>query len=1054
SGASGTQNRQMLLKAGDWLLGCAQNRPLLLLTGVASGAAAVALLLRAVRRRKKSEPPLPPGPRGWPVLGSLPSMDPTRMHESIARLCDQYGPLISYRLGAQRFVIVNDLAMADEMLQDENYTGRCQAAIFQRQSGGCGLLFSEGPLWKMHRRLALRTLRDFGFARDGSAKLIDSQTDDILADLREASESGSPVKVLDTFSEASNAVIATLTLGRQFKRGDPDLDFIRSAASGLFATRPLQGLSFLFPQLDWLVRLIPDTSDFTRLVAANQEFIRGQIRQRRELMGADVEAFQPECLCDVYIQERSRAEARGDFETFKDQQIISVVMDLFFAGTDTTARSLEWLMLYAAFEPAWQAKVHAELDKIVGRERRPLMRDKDRLPVTCAVIEEVYRLVSLSPLGMFHRAVGDGTVFRGYRIPSDALIFPFVYGMSRDAGVWPRPDEFLPERFLTAEGNFDRARASKNVPFSLGLRACAGRSLARMQVYLVFAAVLQRFRVRLAAGAIEQQRDVEDHLVQVPGMTYIEKRDFMQLKCLGFRLLLLLLLPRRHFDALRTTGTSGASGTQNRQMLLKAGDWLLGCAQNRPLLLLTGVASGAAAVALLLRAVRRRKKSEPPLPPGPRGWPVLGSLPSMDPTRMHESIARLCDQYGPLISYRLGAQRFVIVNDLAMADEMLQDENYTGRCQAAIFQRQSGGCGLLFSEGPLWKMHRRLALRTLRDFGFARDGSAKLIDSQTDDILADLREASESGSPVKVLDTFSEASNAVIATLTLGRQFKRGDPDLDFIRSAASGLFATRPLQGLSFLFPQLDWLVRLIPDTSDFTRLVAANQEFIRGQIRQRRELMGADVEAFQPECLCDVYIQERSRAEARGDFETFKDQQIISVVMDLFFAGTDTTARSLEWLMLYAAFEPAWQAKVHAELDKIVGRERRPLMRDKDRLPVTCAVIEEVYRLVSLSPLGMFHRAVGDGTVFRGYRIPSDALIFPFVYGMSRDAGVWPRPDEFLPERFLTAEGNFDRARASKNVPFSLGLRACAGRSLARMQVYLVFAAVLQRFRVRLAA
>uniref|UniRef100_A0A1I8J363 Cytochrome P450 n=1 Tax=Macrostomum lignano TaxID=282301 RepID=A0A1I8J363_9PLAT len=496
----------MMQRLSD-LLSQQQPGTLATLAATTAAAAGTLWLVRAWSTSgSRQKPPLPPGPRGWPLLGSLPNMDPKRSHESVLELCKTFGPIISYRLGSQLFIVINDYDLAKELLDDENFTGRSRSVVIQRQTGGCGLLFSEGLLWKQHRRLALKTLRDFGFAKDRSVEMVNIQLDDILTDLRDASESARPLNILDTFTEATNAVIATLTLGRQFRRGDPELEFVRTAARRLFAGRPLQNLPFLFPWTDYIVRLFPTSNEQNLVNMEILEFIQRQVQERLKLMGADIEGFEPECLCDVYIKERQKAEAAGDFESFKDMQVLRVVMELFMAGTDTTARSLEWLLLYMAFEQDWQSRVQAELDRVIDGERRPSMRDRDQLPLTCAVIEETYRIVSLTPFALFHRATQEDTVFHGYSFPTNALIFPFTYGMSRDPKVWARPNEFHPEHFLRPDGSF--AGSGKNIPFSMGRRVCVGESLGRMEVFLIFSAVMKLFKVCMADEYLSKREDI------------------------------------------------------------------------------------------------------------------------------------------------------------------------------------------------------------------------------------------------------------------------------------------------------------------------------------------------------------------------------------------------------------------------------------------------------------------------------------------------------------------------------------------------------------------
>ena len=107
------------------------------------------------------------------------------------------------------------------------------------------------------------------------------------------------------------------------------------------------------------------------------------------------------------------------------------VIDLFSAGMETTRTSLEWAFLYMALYPDVQAKVQAELDRMVGCERVPAMEDLKQLPFTEATICEILRASSVVPLGNPHAASED-TMFHGHLVPKGATIFSNLWAVHHD----------------------------------------------------------------------------------------------------------------------------------------------------------------------------------------------------------------------------------------------------------------------------------------------------------------------------------------------------------------------------------------------------------------------------------------------------------------------------------------------------------------------------------------------------------------------------------------------------------------------------------------------
>ncbi len=117
------------------------------------------------------------------------------------------------------------------------------------------------------------------------------------------------------------------------------------------------------------------------------------------------------------------------------------------------------------------------------------------MPYTEALMYEIMRKSSIASVGLFHRATED-VVFHGYDIPKDSYIIPNFHRVHHNPEYWERPDEFIPERFLTSDG----LKVQKNenlMPFSTGKRVCLGESLARDQFFLFLTCIFQRFEIQL-----------------------------------------------------------------------------------------------------------------------------------------------------------------------------------------------------------------------------------------------------------------------------------------------------------------------------------------------------------------------------------------------------------------------------------------------------------------------------------------------------------------------------------------------------------------------------
>ena len=118
------------------------------------------------------------------------------------------------------------------------------------------------------------------------------------------------------------------------------------------------------------------------------------------------------------------------------------------------------------------------------------------MPYTEAVIAESMRMSCTVPVVGFHRALQD-VKFHGYDIPKGTLLMQNLHYMHHDPKIWGNPEEFQPERFLSADGkSFKKHEAL--TPFSIGKRACLGETLARDTIFLYFTNLFHRFSIRLA----------------------------------------------------------------------------------------------------------------------------------------------------------------------------------------------------------------------------------------------------------------------------------------------------------------------------------------------------------------------------------------------------------------------------------------------------------------------------------------------------------------------------------------------------------------------------
>ncbi|KAF8213148.1 cytochrome P450 [Mycena galopus ATCC 62051] len=171
------------------------------------------------------------------------------------------------------------------------------------------------------------------------------------------------------------------------------------------------------------------------------------------------------------------------------------------AGSDTTVAFLLTWILAMTLNPEVQAKARAEVDAIIGDSRLPGFNDRDRssFPYINAMIQETLRWGPAVPLAIPYMNIAADE-YAGYHIPAGTEIVGNVFAILHDANLFPEPDKFIPERFLSQDGT-DLPLRPETVAFGFGRRICPGRYLVLNSAWIVMASILKTYIIDKAVDA-------------------------------------------------------------------------------------------------------------------------------------------------------------------------------------------------------------------------------------------------------------------------------------------------------------------------------------------------------------------------------------------------------------------------------------------------------------------------------------------------------------------------------------------------------------------------
>ncbi|XP_042555551.1 cytochrome P450 2J2-like [Dipodomys spectabilis] len=246
----------------------------------------------------------------------------------------------------------------------------------------------------------------------------------------------------------------------------------------------------MFP---WALRHLPGPH---QEIFRHQEAMKGFIRHeiiRHKLKASEA----PKDFINCYLAQITKA-SDDPISTFNEENLIQVVIDLFLGGTDTTATTLHWALIYMVHHRNIQERVQQELDAVLGSAQAVCYEDRERLPYTRAVLHEVQRVSSVVAVGAVRQCVTP-TTLHSYYVPKGTIILPNLASVLYDPECWENPRQFNPGHFLDKDENFVVNEAF--LPFSAGHRMCPGDQLARMELFLMFATLLRTFSFQLPEGS-------------------------------------------------------------------------------------------------------------------------------------------------------------------------------------------------------------------------------------------------------------------------------------------------------------------------------------------------------------------------------------------------------------------------------------------------------------------------------------------------------------------------------------------------------------------------
>jgi cytochrome P450 len=443
--------------------------------------------------RHRTEPRLPPGPRANPLLGNFLEFNRDRAG-FLTHLAREYGDIVQFRLGLDRFVLLNHPDYVRDVLithQANFHKGR--ALTRAKRLMGEGLLTSEEEVHLRQRRLMQPA-----FHRERLAVYGDAMVEQ-AARLTQQWQDGATVDIREEMTRLTLGIVCRALFNADVDR---EADAAAQAFSDLMKLAPF----LLAPFSEYLEKLpLPQSWRFRQARARLDRIVFRIIRQRRE---------SSQDRDDLLSMLLAAEDVEGGTGRMADQQVRDECMTLFVAGHETLANTLTWTWYLLSKHATIETRLQQELNSVL-QDRLPTIEDLARLPFTEMVLSESMRLYP--PAWFLGRRSLRPYEIGGFTIPRGSLVVLSQYVMHRDPRYYPDPERFDPQRW-TPEARASRPKFAY-FPFGAGVRQCIGDSFAWTEARLVLAVVAQRWRMRLAL----------DHPVEIQAVGTLRPKHGMRM---------------------------------------------------------------------------------------------------------------------------------------------------------------------------------------------------------------------------------------------------------------------------------------------------------------------------------------------------------------------------------------------------------------------------------------------------------------------------------------------------------------------------------------------
>lgn len=414
----------------------------------------------------------PPGPDGYPVIGSMPSFFGDRI-QAFEEWIDEYGDVVHVSVAGDSYYILAHPDHVHRVLvgaQDAFRLAQIQRWAFAPVSGSDGLLLLENDRWQEQRDLIQPAFT--GDSVTEYASTVIEYADSVATGWAD----GETISIYDEMRQLSLSLLATLLFGQDIRKQHT---VIREAGEAITEKYGSGSLHYALPD-----RIpTPTNRRFRRAISNLDHEIDSLVQDYRATNRQQ----------DALLSQLVHATTKNGRQ-LSDKELRDNLKGFLFAGQGTSALAMTYTWFLLGKYPTTREKVTTELNTVLDGEQ-PTIATLDELPYLKRVVKEALRVYP--PIPNIAREATRHVEIDGYTIePGASVVLPQTL-VQKDERFYTDPAVFHPDRWT---GDFEeRLPNGAYFPFGSGQKYCVAREYALVQMQLVVATIAQQTDLELVS---------------------------------------------------------------------------------------------------------------------------------------------------------------------------------------------------------------------------------------------------------------------------------------------------------------------------------------------------------------------------------------------------------------------------------------------------------------------------------------------------------------------------------------------------------------------------